>query len=128
MQSQTSHILTVPERDAMGMDEYHPISKGGSLLTAAGGIGYTVVDSLDTMLIMGLTEEYGRAREWVENELSFDRDGEYNTFEVSGYAIRDIPADTPLTDHYSCSRWPPLCIPFIRWRQTLSRQGYRPRR
>ena len=41
------------ERDAMGDDEYHPIGMSGSNLTAAGGIGYTVVDSLDTMLLMG---------------------------------------------------------------------------
>ncbi|KZV67468.1 glycoside hydrolase family 47 protein [Peniophora sp. CONT] len=77
------HAWSAYERDAMGMDEYHPISKGGSLLTAAGGIGYTVVDSLDTMLIMGLKDEYARARDWVQNELSFDRDGEYSTFETT---------------------------------------------
>jgi hypothetical protein len=34
------------ERDAMGDDEYHPISRKGSNLTEAGGIGYTVVDSV----------------------------------------------------------------------------------
>ena len=36
-------LLTRPERDAMGSDEYHPISRNGSNLTTAGGIGYTVV-------------------------------------------------------------------------------------
>ena len=38
----------------MGDDEYHPISHKGSNLTAAGGIGYTVIDSIDTMLLMRL--------------------------------------------------------------------------
>lgn len=71
------------ERDAMGDDEYHPISQHGSNLTKAGGIGYTVIDSIDTMQLMGLTDEYQRARSWVENELSFDRDANFNTFEVS---------------------------------------------
>jgi mannosyl-oligosaccharide alpha-1,2-mannosidase len=66
----------------MGDDEYHPISMKGSNLTAAGGIGYTVVDSIDTMLLMGLEDEYSRAREWVENKLSFDRDADFSTFEV----------------------------------------------
>lgn len=66
----------------MGDDEYHPISKSGTNLTAAGGIGYTVVDSIDTMLLMGLDAEYARAREWVAEKMSFERDGNFNTFEV----------------------------------------------
>ncbi|THH14487.1 hypothetical protein EW146_g5847 [Bondarzewia mesenterica] len=75
--------LTHPERDAMGADEYHPISHEGSNLTAAGGIGYTVVDSLDTMLLMGLTEEYQRARDWVEKKMDLNRDANFNTFETT---------------------------------------------
>lgn len=67
----------------MGDDEYHPISRKGSNLTSAGGIGYTVIDSIDTMLIMGLEDDYARARKWVETKLSFDRDANFNTFEVS---------------------------------------------
>jgi Glycosyl hydrolase family 47 len=67
----------------MGDDEYHPIARKGSNLTKAGGIGYTVVDSIDTILIMGLDEEYERARDWVVNKLTFERDGNFNTFEVS---------------------------------------------
>ncbi|KAF8815815.1 hypothetical protein BYT27DRAFT_6656626 [Phlegmacium glaucopus] len=49
------------ERDAMGSDEYHPISKTGSNLTDSGGVGYTVIDANDTMQIMGLQEEYNHA-------------------------------------------------------------------
>lgn len=71
----------------MGADEYHPISHEGTNLTDAGGIGYTVVDSLDTMLIMGLNDEYQRAKHWVENKLSFDKDGAFSTFEVSPFYI-----------------------------------------
>ena len=67
----------------MGDDEYHPVSRKGSNLTAAGGIGYTVVDSIDTMLIMGLDEEYQRARQWVATKMDLDRDADFNTFEVS---------------------------------------------
>lgn len=67
----------------MGDDEYHPISQGGSNLTKAGGIGYTVIDSIDTMQIMGLNQEYTRARNWVANKLSFDRNDGFSTFEVS---------------------------------------------
>ena len=71
----------------MGDDEYHPIEHKGSNLTDAGGIGYTVVDSIDTMLIMGLQEEYQRARAWVAEKLSFERDGDFNTFEVRASVV-----------------------------------------
>ena len=74
--------LTKAERDAMGDDEYHPLSHKGTNLTEAGGIGYTVVDSIDTMLLMGLDEEYQRARQWVATKMDLDRDGDFNTFEV----------------------------------------------
>lgn len=66
----------------MGDDEYHPLSRRGSNLTEAGGVGYTVADSIDTMLIMGLRDEYQRSKEWIQNHLSFDRDGDFSTFEV----------------------------------------------
>lgn len=66
----------------MGDDEYHPIGRQGSNLTDSGGIGYTVVDSIDTMQLMGLHDEYGRARDWVAHKMSLDRDDNFNTFEV----------------------------------------------
>jgi len=75
--------LTWSERDAMGCDAYHPVSKHGSNLTTAGGIGYMVLDAMDSLILLGLDEEYQRAREWVATKLSFDRNGIYNTFEVS---------------------------------------------
>ncbi|CAK5278940.1 unnamed protein product, partial [Mycena citricolor] len=71
------------ERDAMGFDEYHPISRRGSNLAGANGIGYTVVDALDTMLLMGLEDEYGRARAWVEKSLDFSKGGYVSTFETT---------------------------------------------
>lgn len=77
----------IPERDAFGADEYHPLGHKGSNLTAAGGIGYTIADSLDTIIIMrqqgyDFDEEYERARTWIRDTLSFDRDANFNTFEV----------------------------------------------
>ncbi|GLB43628.1 putative glycosyl hydrolase 47 family protein [Lyophyllum shimeji] len=77
------HSWLAYEKDAMGDDEYHPISHKGSNLTSAGGIGYTVVDSIDTMLLMGLEAEYARARSWIADKLSFERDGNFNTFETT---------------------------------------------
>ncbi|CAL1694822.1 unnamed protein product [Somion occarium] len=77
------HAWLAYERDAMGDDEYHPISHKGSNLSESGGIGYTVVDSIDTMFMMHLDEEAQRAREWIATELSFDREGKFNTFETT---------------------------------------------
>lgn len=77
------HAWSAYERDAFGFDEYHPISRTGSNLSRSRGIGYTIIDSLDTIQLMGLTEEYTRAREWIESELTFEVDDEFNTFETT---------------------------------------------
>jgi len=66
----------------MGDDEYHPISQKGSNLTEAGGIGYMLVDVIDSLQIMGLRDEYVRARKWVQEKLSFERDDNFSIFEV----------------------------------------------
>jgi len=95
--SKTLHFLLirVTERDAYGDDEYHPISRRGSNLSDAGGIGYTVVDAIDTMVIMGLHDEEERARDWVANKLDFNRDGKFNTFEVCAiYAKLSFTSET----------------------------------
>ncbi|KAE9387781.1 glycoside hydrolase family 47 protein [Gymnopus androsaceus JB14] len=74
------HAWAAYERDAMGSDEYHPISKKGENLLPSGGIGYTVADAIDTMYLMGLEPEYQRARTWIETKLNFDQKGSVSTF------------------------------------------------
>jgi len=46
---------------AWGQDELQPQLKSG--LNSFGGLGATLVDSLDTLYIMGLKEEFKKARE-----------------------------------------------------------------
>ena len=41
-----------------------------------------IADCLDSLLLMGMTDEYARARSWVETELSFDVDDRHHAFEV----------------------------------------------
>ncbi|KDQ15690.1 glycoside hydrolase family 47 protein [Botryobasidium botryosum FD-172 SS1] len=77
------HAWSGYERDAFGDDQYHPIGKHGSNMSSKGAIGYTILDALDTMLLMGLTEEYSRSREWVATKLTFDIDQQYNMFETT---------------------------------------------
>jgi len=69
-------------RDAWGKDEYHPISKRGSNMIRSGQ-GFTIVDSLDTILLMNLDTEFLEAKAWVRDELNFDQDGEVNLFETT---------------------------------------------
>lgn len=69
--------------DAWGKDEYHPLSHGGTNLGSAGPVGYTIVDTLDTLLLMGLQEEYAKARDWVRDELNLDQSGKFNVFETT---------------------------------------------
>jgi len=67
---------------AWGHDELKPLSKGHhdwynkSLLM-------TPVDSLDTMIIMGLTDEADKTREFIVKNLSFDQDIEVKNFEIT---------------------------------------------
>lgn len=100
----------------MGADEYHPISHEGTNLTEAGGIGYTVVDSLDSMLIMGLNEEYNRAKRWIEQKLSFEADASFSTFEVGHLSHRLVPSLTKPSsaDYHKNTRRTSFCAPSYR--------------
>lgn len=65
---------------AWGHDELNPISKGYNTWF---DLGLTIVDSLDTMLLMDLKEEFNEAGKWVKNSLRLDKDKFVNLFEVT---------------------------------------------
>ena len=50
---------------AWGSDEVRPVSKTGQNWLGMGG---TIIDSLDTLWIMGLTEDFNKARDWVRDQ------------------------------------------------------------
>jgi hypothetical protein len=54
------------KRSAWGKDELKPLTRASSDWF---NLGLTLVDSLDTMWLMGLHEEFGEARQWVAEEL-----------------------------------------------------------
>ena len=64
------------------MDEYHPISKTGKQMTPT-GMGWIIVDALDTLMIMNLTSRLSHAREWISTSLNYNQDSEVNTFETT---------------------------------------------
>ncbi len=65
---------------AWGLDELLPLSKTHSEWF---DLGLTLVDSLDTLLIMGLREEFQEAREWVDAKLALNPDKDVNLFETT---------------------------------------------
>lgn len=68
-----------------GRDELKPISKRGT--DNWGGMGVTLVDTLDTLWIMGLRVEFEEARKWVQNTLSFSHAHTVSVFETT---IREL--------------------------------------
>ncbi|GAB4814643.1 hypothetical protein N2152v2_001689 [Parachlorella kessleri] len=65
---------------AWGHDELAPVSKKGK--DGFGGLGATIIDSLDTLLMMGMREEYDRALEWITNEMVTDAAFDASVFET----------------------------------------------
>ncbi|KAI8356708.1 glycoside hydrolase [Choanephora cucurbitarum] len=69
-------------RDAFGIDEYQPLTHQGHNW-APGGVGLMMVDALDTILLMNLTEEYQQVRTWIDQHLDFNKDQDVNVFETT---------------------------------------------
>mmetsp|Transcript_118739 Transcript_118739/g.236527 ORF Transcript_118739/g.236527 Transcript_118739/m.236527 type:complete len:949 (-) Transcript_118739:121-2967(-) len=92
------HVWVNYESRAWGMDELRPLTGEGT--DSWGGLGQTMVDSLDTLWLMGLREEFERTADWVEQSLRFDKDVNVNLFEtsirqlgglISAYALSERP-------------------------------------
>lgn len=66
----------------IGKDRYHPLSQKGSQMSP-NGLGWIIVDSLDTMMIMNLTTRLTEPRKWLYRNLSYDQDQDVNTFETT---------------------------------------------
>ncbi|XP_072317550.1 mannosyl-oligosaccharide 1,2-alpha-mannosidase IA isoform X2 [Eucyclogobius newberryi] len=72
------------KRYAWGKNELRPLTRNGHIGNMFGGLrGASIIDSLDTLYIMGLTEEYNDAKEWVKTGLDLNSNGEASLFEVN---------------------------------------------
>ena len=83
-------------------DELAPVARKG---VAWLDVGLTIVDALDTLLIVGLEEEAAMARDWIASPaLAFDADKNANVFEstirvLGGLAAaRELGGDTERGD------------------------------
>ena len=90
------------EKYAWGMDEYHPISRKGRNMVE-GGMGWIIVDSLDTAIMMNLTSQVARAREWISTSLSYTADHDVSTFETTIRMLGGL-----LSAHYLSTTYPHL--------------------
>ncbi|KHN99941.1 mannosyl-oligosaccharide 1,2-alpha-mannosidase [Metarhizium album ARSEF 1941] len=89
-------------RYAWGYDEYHPIAKTGRNM-APKGLGWIIIDSLDTMMLMNLTSRVEHAREWLSKSLTWDQDQDVNTFETTIRMLGGL-----LSAHYLSNEYPNL--------------------
>ncbi|TDZ60807.1 Mannosyl-oligosaccharide 1,2-alpha-mannosidase [Colletotrichum trifolii] len=90
------------ERYAWGYDEYHPIAKTGRQM-APKGLGWIIVDSLDTMILMNQTSRLAQARQWLSKDLTYDQDQDVNTFETTIRMLGGL-----LSAHYLSNEYPQL--------------------
>ncbi|KGQ98763.1 mannosyl-oligosaccharide 1,2-alpha-mannosidase [Candida albicans SC5314] len=70
------------EKYGWGYDVYHPIKQEGEIMGPK-PLGWMIVDSLDTLMIMDCPEEVSRARDWIKNDLDYTFDYNVNTFETT---------------------------------------------
>lgn len=77
------HAWSGYKKYAMGYDELMPLSQRGT--DGLGGLGATVVDAIDTAMIMGADEVVSEAGSWIETHLSdrISKKDQVNLFETT---------------------------------------------
>ena len=99
----TSIVKVALEADTCsGQDQYHPTSKKGTQMTP-NGMGWIIVDALDTLMIMNLTSPLKHAREWITTSLNYEQDQEINTFETTIRMLGGL-----LSAHYLSTEFPDM--------------------
>jgi hypothetical protein len=90
--------------DISGYDEYHPDSKSGRQMVPPSGMGWVIVDALDTLMLMNLTTQVAHARDWIRTTLNYRQDHDVNTFETTIRMLGGL-----LSAHYLQTAYPDLC-------------------
>lgn len=68
-----------------------------------GGLGWIIVDSLDTLILMNLTSRLSHARDWLSTSLNYEKDNEVNTFETTIRMLGGL-----LSAHYLSTTYPDM--------------------
>lgn len=91
------HFLTFT---CIGYDEYHPIAKTGKHMVPK-GMGWIIIDALDTLILMNQTSRLKDAREWLTTDLTWDQNHDVNTFETTIRMLGGL-----LSAHYLSNEFP----------------------
>ncbi|KAI1761615.1 glycoside hydrolase family 47 protein [Hypoxylon sp. FL1150] len=86
--------------NAWGYDRYHPVSEKGSQMSP-NGLGWIIVDSLDTIMLMNLTDRLPEPRKWLQRKLNYNQDQDVNTFEMTIRMLGGL-----LSAHYLTTKLP----------------------
>ncbi|RWA13582.1 hypothetical protein EKO27_g1519 [Xylaria grammica] len=86
--------------NAWGADRYHPVSEKGSQMSP-NGLGWIIIDSLDTIMLMNLTDRLAEPRKWLQRRLTYDQDQDVNTFEMTIRMLGGL-----LSAHYLTTKIP----------------------
>ncbi|KAM5471295.1 mannosyl-oligosaccharide alpha-1,2-mannosidase [Microsporum audouinii] len=90
------------EQDAWGKDVYQPLARTGTNMVE-GGMGWIIVDTLDTLMLMNLTAQVQNARKWIQTSLHYQQDQNVNTFETTIRMLGGL-----LSAHYISKTYPNL--------------------
>eukprot|EP00927_Polykrikos_kofoidii_P078563 TRINITY_DN75380_c0_g1_i1.p1 TRINITY_DN75380_c0_g1~~TRINITY_DN75380_c0_g1_i1.p1 ORF type:complete len:798 (+),score=125.48 TRINITY_DN75380_c0_g1_i1:70-2463(+) len=81
VRSEFAHAWRSYRKHAWGSDELMPLSKRGK--DTFGDVGMTILDSLTTLWLMGLSDDFDDASKWVEEKLDFGKaNREVSVFEL----------------------------------------------
>jgi hypothetical protein len=70
---------------------------------APNGMGWIIVDALDTLMLMNLTTRLTHARDWISTKLDYDQSQDVNTFETTIRMIGGL-----LSAHYLSTTFPDM--------------------
>ena len=80
------------------------MSQTGRQMVEPNGMGWIIVDSLDTMMLMNLTTQLAHAREWIASTLNWDIAHDHvNTFEITIRMLGGL-----LSAHYLSTEFPDM--------------------
>src|SRR5262249_41317932 len=83
VRAEMQHAWRGYEQYAWSHDELRPVTKTAHDWHGSESLLMTPVDSLDTLLLMGLNDEAEKAKKVIVESLSFDKDIEVKNFEIT---------------------------------------------
>ncbi|CUG22805.1 glycoside hydrolase, putative [Bodo saltans] len=69
--------------NAFGKDEFLPLSNTAKNWGNGNGIGVTMIDGLDTLILAGFQKEADEVMDYIEQHISYDQDIKVSVFETS---------------------------------------------